>query len=152
MDIKTFRELIEWTADLHGQLARCLSHCTALNKDERARMLLGYLAGHETDIEHMVNEFVRQAGTDILETRVYDYLPHESMKFHRPCDEHFAKLDFTAVRSEVYDYHDQIIKLYKTLLGKINIPKIKELMEELLTMEQNEFKRLVHQISRMDDL
>ena len=32
------------------------------------------------------------------------------------------------------------------------IPKIKELMEELLTMEQNEFKRLVHQISRMDDL
>lgn len=152
MDIKTFRQLIEWTADLHGQLARCLSHCTTLNEDERARMLLGYLAGHESDIEHMVNEFVRQAGTDILETRVYDYLPHDSMKFHRHCDEHFAELDFNSIRSEVFDYHDQIIKLYQTLLGKIIIPKIKELMEELLTMEQNEFKRLAHQIGRMDDL
>ncbi len=67
-------------------------------------------------------------------------------------DEHYASLDFNGIRSEVYDYHDQIIKLYQTLLGKINIPKIKELMEDLLTMEQNEFKRLVHQISRMDDL
>lgn len=152
MDIKTFRELIEWTADLHGQLARCLSHCTTLNKDERARMLLGYLAGHESEIEHMVNEFERQADANTLETKVYDYLPHDSMKFHRPCDEHFAKFGFDAIRSEVFDYHDQIIKLYQTLAGKIVIPKIKELMETLLAMEQNEFKRLVHQIARMDDL
>ncbi len=46
----------------------------------------------------------------------------------------------TVSAAKVYDYHDQIIKLYQTLLGKINIPKIKELMEDLLTMEQNEFK------------
>ncbi len=27
MEIKTFGELIDWTRDLHQNLARCLGHC-----------------------------------------------------------------------------------------------------------------------------
>ena len=125
MEIKTFRELIEWTADLHGQLARCLSHCTTLNKDERARMLLGYLARHETDIEHMVNEFVRQAGTNILETRVYDYLPHESMKFHRPCESTMHHLISTVSAARYTTIMIKLLNSIKHCLGKLIFLKLK---------------------------
>lgn len=151
MDIKTFRELIEWTRDLHAHLARCLSHCATLHEEERARMLLDYLAARESEIERIVSEFERQADTNALETRVYDYLSRHPIKTHRTCDEPYVKLDFNGICREVFDYHDQIIKLYQALVGKAVNPKVRELMEALLTMEENESKRLVRQIGRMDD-
>jgi rubrerythrin len=152
MDIKTFRELIEWTSDLHAHLARCLSHCATRHEEERARALLDYLAAHESEIRRIVNEFERQAGNNALETRVYDYLYHNPIKTHRTCDEPYATLDFNGICREVFDYHDQIIDLYQTLVGKAEIPEVKELMESLLTMEKNESKRLASQVGRMDDL
>ncbi len=152
MEIKTFRELIEWTRELHKQLARCLAHCTSLNEEERARMLLDYLAARESEIEHIVSEFERQADSNVLETRVYDYLARHPIKTHRTCDEHYAQLDFNGISREVLDYHEQIISLYQTLAGKTVIPRIRELMEALLAMEQNESKRLAFQIGRMDSL
>lgn len=152
MEIKTFKELIGWTRDLHGHLARCLSHCATRNEEERAQALLDYLASHESEIERIVNEFERQADTNALETRVYDYLSHHPIKTHRTCNEPYAKLDFNGICREVFDFHDQITDLYQTLVEKAEIPKVKELMESLLAMELNESKRLARQVGRMDDL
>ena len=152
MDIKTFRELIEWTRDLHAHLADCLSHCATKNEEERARALLDYLAAHEAEMERIVNEFERQGDVKALETRVYDYLSHNPIKTHRTCDEPYARLDFNGICREVFDFHDQIIDLYRTLVGKAEIPEAKELLESLLTMEQNEAMRLARQVGRMDDL
>lgn len=152
MDIRTFRELIEWTRDLHANLARCMSHCATKNEEERARALLDYLATHESEMERIVNEFERQGDAKALETRVIDYLSHNPIKTHRTCDEPYAKLDFAGISREVFDFHDQIIDLYKTLVEKAEIPEAKELLESLLTMEQNESMRLARQVGRMDDL
>ncbi len=152
MDIRTFRELIEWTRDLHANLARCMSHCATKNEEERAKALLDYLATHESEIEHIVNEFGRQGDTKALETRVYDYLSHNPIKTHRTCDEPYAKLDFAGISREVFDFHDQILDLYKTMVGKAEIPEAKELLQSLLTMEQNESMRLARQIGRMEDI
>ncbi|HDZ39020.1 MAG TPA: ATPase [Marinobacter sp.] len=152
MDIKTYKELIAWTRDLHAHLARCLSHCSTRNEEERARALLDYLATRESEIERIVEEFERQADTSALETRVYDYLSHHPIKTHRTCDEPYAKLDFNGICREIFDFHKQITDLYQTLVEKAEIPKVKELMESLLAMELNESKRLARQIGRMDDL
>lgn len=152
MDIRTFRELFEWTRDLHANLARCMSHCATKNEEERARALLDYLATHEAEMERIVNEFERQGDAKALETRVIDYLSHNPIKTHRTCDEPYAKLGFAGISREVFDFHDQIIDLYKTLVGKAEIPEAKELLESLLTMEQNESMRLARQVGRMDDL
>lgn len=152
MDIRTFRELIEWTRDLHANLARCMSHCATKNEEERAKALLDYLATHESEVERIVNEFERQGDTKALETRVYDYLSHNPIKTHRTCDEPYAKLDFAGISREVFDFHDQILDLYKTMVGKAEIPEARELLQSLLTMEQNESMRLARQVGRMDDL
>jgi len=152
MNIRTFRELIEWTRDLHANLARCMSHCATKNEEERAKALLDYLATHESEMERIVNEFERQGDTKALETRVYDYLSHNPIKTHRTCDEPYAKLDFAGISREVFDFHDQILDLYKTMVGKAEIPEARELLQSLLTMEQNESMRLARQVGRMDDL
>lgn len=152
MDIKTFFDLIEWTRKLHGTLAQCLAHCASRHKDERASLLLDYLASHETEMEKMVSAFERQADPKAAHTYVYDYLPHNPITTHLACDDHYAKLDGDAIRTEVFDFHEQIISLYRTLVGKAEIREVAELMQALLDMEEHETKRLVRQVERMDDL
>ena len=152
MDIKTFGELINWTRDLHAHLARCLSHCATKNEEERARALLEYLATHESEMERIVNEFKSQGDSKALETRVYDYLSHHPIKTHRTCDEPYAQLDFEGICREVFDFHDQIEDLYRTMADKAEIPEARELLQSLLIMEENEAMRLARQIGRMDDL
>ncbi|WP_197911721.1 hypothetical protein [Kineobactrum salinum] len=61
MEVKTFLDLIEWTRKLHAKLAECLAHCASHHQDERASLLLDYLALHETEMEKMVAAFERQA-------------------------------------------------------------------------------------------
>lgn len=152
MEIRTFGELIDWTRSLHGHLARCLASCATKNEEERARALLDYLATHESEMERIVQEFENQGDAKALDTRVYNYLSHNPVKTHRTCDKPYAKLDFAGICREVFDFHDQIINLYKTLIGKAEIPEAKELLESLLSMEQNESMRLARQIGRMEDL
>lgn len=152
MDIKTFGELINWTRDLHAHLARCLSHCATKNEEERAQALLDYLATHESEMERIVNEFKSQGDSKALETRVYDYLSHHPIKTHRTCDEPYAQLDFEGICREVFDFHDQIEDLYRTMADKAEIPEAKESLQSLLTMEENEAMRLARQIGRMNDL
>jgi rubrerythrin len=152
MQIKTFSDLIEWTRELHENLAECLAHCAPRHRDERASSLLEYLASHETKMEKMVSGFERQADPKASGTYVYDYIPHNPITTHSICDGHYAKMDYDGICTEVFDFHEQIISLYRTLLAKADIPEAEELMQSLLDMEENETKRLVRQIGRMDDL
>ncbi|MAC33280.1 ATPase [Parahaliea mediterranea] len=152
MEIKTFYDLIEWTRELHAKLAKCLAHCASRHGDERASMLLEYLASHETEMEKMVAAFERQADPKAAHTYVYDYIPHNPITTHLDCDDHYAKLDADAISAEVFDFHEQIIDLYQSLVGKAEIREAAELVQSLLAMEEHETKRLVRQVERMDDL
>lgn len=152
MEVKTFFDLIEWSRDLHASLAKCLAHCASRHQDERAALLLEYLASHESDIEQMVVSSERQADPGAAQTYLYDYMPHEPITTHLVCDDHYAMLDADAIRNEVFDFHEQIISLYRSLAGKAEIPEARELVQMLLEMEENETKRLVRQTERMDEM
>ena len=152
MEIRTFCDLIEWTRMLHEKLAICLAHCAPLHSDERASLLLRYLASHEVEMEQMVAMFQQQADPNAASTHVYDYVPHDSVTTHMKCDDHYAKLNAAAISAEVFDFHEQINSLYQTLIGKAEIRSAADLVKSLLDMEVEQTKRLVRQVERMNDL
>ncbi|SDW14690.1 ATPase [Marinobacter mobilis] len=152
MEIKTFRELIDWTRDLHQHLSDCLAHCSGEHKQERAQALLQYLADHESELANIVAEFEHQGNHKAMETRVYDYLNHHPLETHRTCSLPYAEMSFEQISHEVFDFHDQIMDLYKTLVSKADIPEAQDLLQALLTMEEHEAMRLARQIGRMDDV
>jgi hypothetical protein len=115
-------------------------------------MLLEYLASHETEMEKMVAAFERQADPKAMRTYVYDHIPHNPITTHLVCDDHYTKLDAAAISAEVFDFHEQIISLYRTLVGKAEIQEAAELVRSLLDMEEHETKRLVRQVERMDEM
>lgn len=151
MEIRTFEELIDWTRELHGHLARCLQDCAGKHQEERARMLLDYLADHERELETIVSEFERQADPRALRTWLYDYLARKPVETHRTCDGHYAELDYEGIVKEVFDFHDQVMALYRELLRKADIPEAQELLQSLLEMEEHHAMRLAQQVDRGKD-
>lgn len=152
METKTLEDLIEWTRQVHERLAKCLAYCATCHEDERARTLLEYLASHERTLEKIVQGYEEQADRRALRTWVYDYLPHKPIDPHRACDMHYAELSYDEIRREVFDFHAQIITLYRELHRNAPIPEARALFESLLAMEEHETMRLSLQVGRMDDL
>ena len=152
MEIKTFEDLIEWTRQLHAHLSRCLKESAKLNNNDRASALLDYLAGHEALLEKTVNEFEKQADPKAMHTRMYDYLNHKPISANADSYTHYASMSFDDIAKEIFNFHDQVMDLYDSLIGKAEIPEAKSLLEDLLAMEEHEAMRLARQVGRMEDL
>ncbi len=152
MSINTVEELIDWSRNMHGQLATCLAQSSKAHKDERAGALLDYLASHERKLETMVAGFEQHADPRALHTWVYDFLSHKPIKTPYSCDGHYAQLDFEQICREVFDVHHQVMDLYRDLTARVDIPEAKELLRSLLEMEEHEVMRLSQQVGRMGDL
>lgn len=152
MQVKTLFELVEWTRAVHAHLAQCLTQCAARHADGRARLLLAYVATHETEMETMVATINQQSDAKAAHTHVFDYLPHDLVAVQEFCDVHYADLSADEINAEVFALHNRIIDLYRTLLRNAVIPEATALMQALLDMEENETRRLSRQIGRMDDL
>lgn len=151
MEIKRFEDLIDWARQLHGHLSRSLEDSSGRNEDERASALLHYLADHEAELERMTSEFEKQADPKVMKTRLYDFFDHQPFT-RRKSDTHYANLDFEGIAREIFDFHDELIELYKGLIRKAELPEVSELLEELLAMEQNESMRLARQVGSMNDV
>jgi hypothetical protein len=152
MKIETFQDLIEWTRQLHAHLAECFSHCATQHEEARAKWLLEYLADHEATLERTVVGFEKQADPKALHTWVYDYLSHAPLTPHPACNLPYAKMSFDDICREVFSLHDQVIALYRYLEGRAEIPETRDLVGELLKLEEHEAMRLAQQTNRARDL
>lgn len=152
MEIKTFADLIDWTRQLHAHLARCLHESAGQHKDERASALLDYISSHENLLEKAVAEYENQADPKVMQTRLYDYGVHKPIGKNRTCKTDYSEMTFDDIAREVFDFHDQVMELYDTLIGKAEIPGAKTLLEDLKSLEEHQAMRMATQIGRMSDM
>ena len=152
MKVATLRELIEWTAKLHGELARCLVHCADSSEEQHARWLMEYLAEHEERLERAITAIAEHGDQRALNTLVYDYFQHAPVVPHSLTDMPFAQMDFAAISQAVFTFHNEAIELYRYLLSRANIERIEKLVQPLLDLEEHETMRMAQQANRITDL
>lgn len=153
MKVETIGGLIDWTRALHAGLSECLRHCSEATADQRLRWLLAYLADHERALADVVGGFERDADRRALDTWIYDYLGgHRPLDPHRVCDTPYAAMSFEEAEAAVFDFHRQVLDLYRYLEGRAEIPEARELVDQLLAMEEHETARLARQAARIGDL
>ena len=87
-----------------------------------------------------------------MHTYVYDYLSHKPIDISESCNMAFESLDYDSICMEVFNFHEQVMDLYRTLMGKAETNAVRELLESLLAMEKHEAMRLASQTGRMHDL
>lgn len=152
MELKTFRDLIDWTRTLHHHMATCMKQAASEHEETRAQILLDYLATHEAELEKTVEGFENEADARALKTWIYDFLSHKPIETHRTCDLPYTRLDFDGICHEIFDFHDQIIDLYQNLQDRAEIPEAREMVENLLNLERHEAMRIAREIGRMQDV
>lgn len=152
MEIKSFGELIDWTRQVHAQLARGMEKGAVDNDDVRAKGLLEYLSSHERELEQMVAEFEQRADGKALKTQAYDHFSNNAIEARHIPESNFEGLDYDAICGEVFHVHNQVIELYRDLVRKSPIPEAKEVMSALLEMEQHEAMLLAQQANRGSDM
>lgn len=152
MDIETISHLVSWTRKLHVQLGKCLSECASEHKDERSRMLLAYLGDVEGRIAGMIGGFEASADLKALDTYIYDFSNHRPVDLEKAANNHYVELDYEDIRREVFQCHEAVADMYRTLIDRAPIPEAVDLGQKLLDMEVNETKLMVQQSARMEDL
>ena len=152
MESETFAEVLEWTRQLHTDLAEALGRCARKNADERARMLLNYLAEHEVEMATSVAAFASRADAQALETHVSHYISHKVIKSEHICALPYDTMGFDDISQAVFGLHDDVLDLYRTLLEKADIPELSTLLEGLVQLEEQQVMLMVTQAGRMNDL
>lgn len=152
MQIKTIKDLIDWTRNLHGHLANCLAQGASEHGETKAKALLDYLATHEAELEKTLEGFETDGDAKALGTWIYDFLSQKPIETHRTCNLPYTKLDFNAIAHEIFDLHEQVIDLYKHLAERAEIPETSELLNNLLELERHEAMRFAREVGRMQDV
>lgn len=152
MKIESIESLIEWTKQAHFQLAKALAEGSKTQQDERARELLKYLQDHETRLGTVVAGFEDQADLKAMHTMVYDYSAHTLEEIAKLGGEPYGTMTYDAIAANILDSHNQIIELYRYLIGRSAIPEELELLESLLSVEEHETRQMSQQINRGRDM
>ncbi|MDF1820022.1 MAG: hypothetical protein P1U64_00515 [Alcanivoracaceae bacterium] len=152
MQVETFSDVLDWTRAIHRNLANCLETCADDNDSERVRMLMDYLGGHERELARVLEQSKDDAEQKALHTWVYDYFENAPLKPRSITTESFENRSTDEVLEAVMAFHEEIIKLYKYLQGRAEVPSTRSLIDNLLQLEEQETRLMMAQAHRFDDL
>ena len=71
---------------------------------------------------------------------------------HEKCDKPFAQMNADEIITEITHQHGQVIELYRYLRGRDAAPSYRELLDQLLSLEEHEAMRMTQAANRLHDL
>ena len=152
MQIETLKDVLHWTKEFHQYLAKCLSHCRNKNESERVKMIMAYMAEHESQLSQTIEGFERKGNKKALNTWVNEYTDKHPINQHQPCDEPFASLSADEVICQVINQHQKVIELYRYLHSRADTTSAKELLENLCSLEEHDAMLMAQELNRFQDL
>ena len=152
MQVETFSDVLDWTRAVHRNLAASLADAAGDVSEERVRMLLDYLASQEKEMAVVIERSKEDADQKALHTFVYDYIENAPLKPREISADAFMGKNTDEVLETVMGYHDEIIQLYTYLHGRAEVPSTKALVDDLLAYERQEWRQVMSQAHRFDDL
>lgn len=151
MQMEPLKEVMHWTEAVHHELAHSLRE-TGEGRDERAQMLLNYLSEHEKQIEHLLRRYERLADKESLNSWYLEYINKEPVPDHRKITEEYREKDPEAIYHNVMMQHEKIIDLYKFMRSHAETEESRELLQQLVDLEQHEAMRMSQSANRFSDL
>ena len=151
MNIERCEHLIDWTSQTHTRLSSCMSEAAEERSDSLARMLLVYLAQHEQELTRTIARIKEHADSSALHTRLHDAVQGDTLALDLD-SEAYARMSVDEISREIFAIHNQIIDLYRSLETRPGLDRARELLGEMLQLEEHETMRLAQQVNRMHEL
>lgn len=152
MKVETLNELLNWCSAIHGRMAEHMTRGAESNPDGPTRWLMEYVAKHETQMAEQVDATRDDADPRALKTWVYDWIespPSKPEDMTEGADRHRA---FEAVSRAVFDTHNEIMKVLRSVTGRADTPETRELVEQMLNLEEGHSRQIGQQMNRIADM
>ncbi len=147
----TLRDLVKETQQFHQDMAESLELAATKTDDERTRMLLQYLVGHENELARMVGRYAENASDTALNTWVSAYTeqyPQPDQPFQAPS---FERMDTADIMTAVQEQHDRVINLYEHQEDFLQ-SSAHELVRDVRHLETHELQRIAQGTNRLEDI
>lgn len=151
MRIERTRDILDNARKFHRLIAETYRQQGEKTDQERMQMLLNYLALHEKHLEETLDEY-----GDLAAKRVLEHWFQNS-----PCDEKFAELKQLLARDNPTEDHiidlaleidGCMIDMYKFLAANTEDKDVRALFQDLVSLEENEERRMVRDAMWMQDV
>lgn len=152
MYTETLSDALEWTSKFHSDLQSCMVRCSEESSDERCVLLLDYLAQHEEKLAQLIMALKRDGDTHALNTWCREHFEKKPVIQDNFNNKPLAQFTPDELVEFVVFKHSQIIDLYKTLMEKAPIPAMKELLAELVELEEHEIMTMSQSANRLSDI
>lgn len=151
MNIERCEDLIDWTCQAHARLSECMTDAADERSESLAKMLMVYLAQHEHELTHTIARIKEHADPRALQARLHEAVEDQRLALDFD-SEAYAQMSVDDISREVFAIHNRIIDLYRLLEGRPGLDKARELLDEMLQLEEHETMRLAQQVNRMHEL
>lgn len=152
MKIETLKDVLHWTAEIHRHLSEKMSECATENDNQRAVMLLDYLAMHEKRLSHVIGQFELNSSSGALATWCYEFVEKSPILQREYVDASFEELNAMQIMSVIAELHQQIIEFYRYLLSRADSTSAKELLQQLCSLEEHEVMQMAQSANRLNDM
>lgn len=149
MTASTTRSLLDHIRQFHQQVADYCNRTARLSQDERIRLLLEYIGRHEQHLAEATAQYSAQGVDKVLNTWFRN----------PPAPLASANIDTLGANPGVDDVinwviriDNSIIEYYQSLVAEAEIPEVKTVLNNLLTMENREKLKTVRSAMRINDL
>lgn len=152
MKVETLSEMLTWSSAIHSQLAEHMSRGAEANPDGPARWLMEYISKHEARMASQLESARDKADSRALKTWVYEWLEAETGKPEEITEGADRHETIEAVARAVFDAHEEIMKVVRTVAVRADIPEVQELIEEVRTLEEGHGRQISQQMNRIGDM
>ncbi|ATG57028.1 hypothetical protein ATS72_009840 [Pseudoalteromonas sp. 13-15] len=151
MQVKTIKEVYDWTVLFHTQMAANF-HSVKPILDERNAMLVDYYLNYEKKLAEDLVGFKAITEINTLDTFCYEYFASnpELITFNDISKD--KQLDEKAIQNYLSSQHQKVIALYGYLLERAETEHAQEKLAQLLELEKQGLKQMMQSTNRHMDM
>lgn len=152
MEPKTMADVLQLTQDWHHQISKHLEDSADDTSSERNQMLLDYLSEHEEKLSKTLETFRETADLRALDTWFYEYTDRHKVIHEDPHEIPFSEMSNHEITGKIGKLHDELVDLYHHLHERAESETAKDVLAQLLDIEESKSKIIVSGAERSQEL
>ncbi|MBB1355136.1 hypothetical protein, partial [Pseudoalteromonas sp. SR45-5] len=147
MQVKTIKEVYDWTVLFHTQMAANF-HSVKDLLDEHNAMLVDYYLNYEKKLAEDLVGFKAITEINTLDTYCYEYFAKnpELITFEDISKD--QQFDEKVIQAYLSEQHQKVIELYEYLLERAETQSGQEKLQQILELEKQGIKQMMQSTNR----
>ncbi|TMP12154.1 hypothetical protein CWC11_00725 [Pseudoalteromonas sp. S3178] len=151
MQVKTIKEVYDWTVLFHTQMAANFYSVKDI-LDEHNAMLVDYYLSYEKKLAEDLVGFKAITEINTLDTYSYEYFAENPDLITFEDISKDQQFDEKVIQNYLSSQHQKVIELYKYLLERAETDNGQEKLEQILELEEQGLKQMMQSTNRHMDM